>query len=181
MLAIADIQRDRRHARAGERHDFLPSLETHEQEIFVLADGASEDAAKLVLVVPAFCQSGVIVGKVVGIQNTIAEIIVNVTVPVVCPTPNGGVDYAARLVAVGRIIGRGDGGKFLNRVDAGGKVPLAAIVADDSAVQRERVVAVAGARAVELVTGVHVPSTGARETGCSELLLREDHARSQAE
>src|ERR1039458_4781433 len=125
-----------------------------EDKVFVLADRAADYAAELVLVVPALGCSGIIIGEVVRIQDAIAEIVVNVAVPLVRSATDGGIDYATGLMAVGRVIRGGNGGKLLNRVDTGGKIPLAAVVADDSPVQHEHVVAVSGARTVEIGNGV---------------------------
>ena len=161
--------------------DFLPAFETEEQKVLVLADRTADYAAELVLVVPALGLPGVIVGEVVGVQHAIAEIVVHIAVPIVGSAADRNIDHAASLMAIGSVVRRGNGGKLLLGVDAGGKIPLAAVVADDSTVHHEYVVAVSGARAVEFVAAVHVPSAGAGKTGRPKLLLRENHAWGQGE
>jgi len=110
-----------------------------------------------------------------------AEVIVHVAVPGVGAALDDSVDHAAGLMADRSVEHGGLRLKFLNGVDAGGEVPLAAVIADRGAVQHEHVVAVAGARPVELIAGVDVPAAGTGEARRAELLLSKDHARSEGQ
>ena len=181
VLAVAHIERNRVLPGAGEGDDFLPAFIADEDKVLVLTDGSAEDAAELVLLVVAFGGAGHIVAEVVGIQFGVAKVIVDVAVPVVAAPLDHGVDHAAGLVAVLRVVHGGHGAEFLNRIHAGGEIPLAASIADRGPVHHEDVVAVALARAIEFVTAVDVPSAGSGEARGAELLLAEDHARCQIE
>jgi hypothetical protein len=181
VLAVAQVNGNGSDAGAGEGDDFLPAFETAEDEVLVLADGAAANAAKLVLLVVAFFGSSYVVAEIVGVEHRVAEVVVDIAVPVVRAAADDGVHDSARLVAVARIVDGSHGAELLDGVNAGGECPGTALIADGRSIQHENVVAIACAGAVEFVGIVDVPATGARKAAGAELFLCEDHPGSQVE
>src|SRR5262249_559650 len=138
MYAVTQ-QRWRNARKGGESNSLPPTFKAEEDEILILADRSSHDSAELVLVVLGLGSVNQIVLKSIGVENLVAEVVEDVTVPILGAALNGGVDHAAAEAAIGGVIGICHYLEFFHRPDVGRKLPGAAVVADRRAVQQKEV------------------------------------------
>src|SRR5262245_22395680 len=100
--------------------------------------------------------------KAVSIENSVAPVFEDVTMPIFGAGSKGRVDHAAAKPAIGCVVRVGLYLEFLHRLDVRRKLPGAGTVADGGAIEQEQVLACAGA--VDLIGIVHVPAARARKT-----------------
>src|SRR5258705_4643001 len=83
VLAVS--QQNRRGARqGGESNPLSPAFEADEQEVLVLANRTAAGSTELVLVMLVFWGASKVVLKVIGIEDPVAEVVEQRSVPVIC-------------------------------------------------------------------------------------------------
>src|ERR1700722_15497935 len=179
VRATAQIEGDGSRSRAGERNGFLVTLVTQEHEIVVLAHRAADGAAELVDFHAAFGLAGHVGLEVIRVEHTVAQIVVKRAVPDIRTRLDGGVYCAAGFMTQGGVISGSNSLELLDCIDAGGEVPLAAVIADDDSIHREYIVAIALPRPIELIFISDIPSARTGKAARAELLLAEDDAWSE--